>query len=77
MDFIGGLLTTRKGHDYLVVVVDIFDKMCVIMKGPSKDKNKQTCYLKMFGCTMGYDGSSSHIEIPYFSVYFGLHFGKI
>jgi hypothetical protein len=31
MDFVGGFLTTRKGHDYLFVVVDRFRKMCIIM----------------------------------------------
>jgi len=31
MDFVGGLLTTRKGHDYLFMVVDRFNKMCVLM----------------------------------------------
>ena len=29
MDFVGGLLMSRKGHDYLYVVVDHFNKMCV------------------------------------------------
>ena len=31
MDFVGGLLTTKKGHDYLFMVVDRFNKMCVLM----------------------------------------------
>ena len=31
MDFVGDLLTTRKGHDYIFVVVDKFRKMCVLM----------------------------------------------
>jgi hypothetical protein len=28
MDFVGGLPTTRKGHDYLFVVVDRFKNVC-------------------------------------------------
>jgi len=31
MDFVGGLLTTRKGHEYLFMVVCRFSKMCVLM----------------------------------------------
>jgi hypothetical protein len=31
MDFVGGLPTTQKGHDYLVVVIDRFNKMCIFM----------------------------------------------
>lgn len=31
MEFIGGLLITRKGHDYLFLVVGRFSKMCVMM----------------------------------------------
>jgi hypothetical protein len=31
MDFVGGLPMSRKGHDYLYVVVDHFRKMCILM----------------------------------------------
>lgn len=34
MDFVRGLLMSRKGNDYLYVVVDHFSKICVLM--PSK-----------------------------------------
>jgi len=31
MDFLRGLTTNRKGNDYLFMVVDRFNKMCIIM----------------------------------------------
>ena len=31
MDFVGGFLRIRKGHDYLFVVVDRFCKMYILM----------------------------------------------
>ena len=31
MDFVGGLPLSRKGHNYLYVVVDHFRKMCILM----------------------------------------------
>lgn len=31
MDFVGGFPLSRKGHDYLYVVVDRFSKMCILM----------------------------------------------
>ena len=30
MDFVGGLPKSRKGHDYLYVVVDRFSNMCIL-----------------------------------------------
>ena len=36
MDFVGGLPMSRKGHDYLYVVVDQFNKICILM--PCKKK---------------------------------------
>jgi hypothetical protein len=36
MDFVGGLPLSKMGHDYLYVVVDRFNKMCVLM--PCKKK---------------------------------------
>ena len=31
MDFMGGLPTTKKGHEYLFVVVERFNKICILM----------------------------------------------
>jgi hypothetical protein len=31
MDFVRGLIISRKGHDYLYVFMDIFNKMCVFV----------------------------------------------
>jgi len=31
MEFVGGLPTTMKGHDYLFMVLDRFKKMCILM----------------------------------------------
>ena len=31
MDFMGGFPMSRKGHDFLYVVVDRFSKMCILM----------------------------------------------
>jgi hypothetical protein len=36
MDFVGGLPITKGGHEYLYVVVDRFNKMCILM--PCKKK---------------------------------------
>jgi hypothetical protein len=31
IDFLGGLPTTRKGYDYLFMVVDRFNNMCILI----------------------------------------------
>jgi len=31
MDFVEGLLKSRKGHDYFYVIVDRFNKMCILI----------------------------------------------
>ena len=50
MDFMDVLPTTKKGHDYLFVVVDMIKQMGIFMpcKRPSKDKKQQTCSLNKF-----------------------------
>lgn len=48
MDFVGGLSTTSKGHDYLFVVVDKFSKMCVL-RPRKKTINGQEATKLFFG----------------------------
>jgi hypothetical protein len=74
MDFVGGLPTNRKGHDYLFEVVDRFKKMCILM--PCKKTIKGQEVANMFRCTLGYQGASFHTKLQCFSIPFGLHFGR-
>jgi hypothetical protein len=47
MDFVGGLPTKHKGHDYLFVVVDSFSKICILV--PCKNTiTKQESTNKLF-----------------------------
>jgi hypothetical protein len=42
MDFVGGLQTTKKGHEYIFTVVDRFNNMCIIMPCIKTIKGKET-----------------------------------
>jgi hypothetical protein len=46
MDFVGGFPMTRRGHDYLFIVVDHFNKMCVHI--PSKKTISRREATKLF-----------------------------
>ena len=45
MDFVGGLPFSKRGHDYLYVVVDRFSKMCILMPCKKKVTAEQTAHL--------------------------------
>jgi hypothetical protein len=42
MDFVGGLPITMKGHAYIFVVVDMFNKMCILMPCKKTIKGQET-----------------------------------
>ena len=56
MDFVGGFYMSRKGHDYLYVVVDRFSKMCILMPCKKQVTAEQTAYLflSLFGSNLGF-----------------------
>jgi hypothetical protein len=41
MDFVGGLPTTKKRHEYIFVVVDKFNRMCIPMHCKKSLKGKE------------------------------------
>jgi hypothetical protein len=45
MDFVGGLPMTKGGHDYMYVVVDRFNKMCILMPCKQQITAEQTANL--------------------------------
>jgi hypothetical protein len=45
MDFVGGLSISIIGHDYLYVVVDRFNKMCILMPCKNQVTTEQTTQL--------------------------------
>jgi hypothetical protein len=79
MDFVGVFPATKKGHNYLFVIVDMCLAKCAIsclVRRPSRDRKKQAYYLIRFGCTLGYQGASSQIGTPYFEGPSGQHCGR-
>jgi len=66
MDFVGGLSTTRKGHDYLFVVVDNFNKMCVLIPCKKTISDKETTNF-FFGHSMAalWDTKEQHYRQGY------------
>lgn len=45
MDFVGGWPSSRKGYDYLYVVIDRFSKMCILMPCKKQITAEQTTSL--------------------------------
>lgn len=45
MDFVGGLPKSRKGHDYLYVIVDRFSKICILIPYNTQITTEQTANL--------------------------------
>ena len=45
MDFVGGLPMTKGGHDYLHVIVDRLNKMCILMPCKKKITTEKTANL--------------------------------
>jgi hypothetical protein len=77
-DFVGDLPRTKKVHDYLLVVVDKFSKMCILM--PSKKTIEGQDATNMF-----FEKVRVHFGIPRsivsytdtrFLSTFGLHFRR-
>ena len=45
MDFIGGFPLSKRGHDYLYVVMHRFSKMCILITCKKQITAEQTTYL--------------------------------
>ena len=45
MDFVGGFPMSRKGHDYLYVVVDRFNNMCILMPCVKQVTTERTAHM--------------------------------
>ena len=56
MDFVGGLPKSRKGHDYLYVIVDRFSKMCILIPCNKQITAEQTVklFFQHVWCIFGY-----------------------
>ena len=60
MEFVGGLQTNRKGHDYLFVLVDRFNKMCILMPYKNTINRKEVANF-CFGKVQVYFGITTRI----------------
>ena len=76
MHFVGGLPMTKGGHDYFYVVVDRFNKMCILMPCKKQIIVEILEILNMFGLTLGYPHPLSRIEILDSLGIFGLACGE-
>jgi hypothetical protein len=45
MDFVDGFPATRKGHDYIFVVVDRFNNMCIFMPCKNTIRGQEAVYM--------------------------------
>lgn len=62
MDFVGGLLMSKIGHDYFYAVVDRFSKMCILMPCKKQVTTEQTT--QMF-----FDNVWVHFGLPTSIIY--------
>ena len=65
MDFVGSLPMSRKGHDYLYVVVDRFRKMCLLMPCKKKITFEQTVNLFFQNVWVHFGLSTSTVSDQY------------
>jgi hypothetical protein len=62
MDFVGGLPMYRKGHDYLYVVVDRFNKMCVLIPCKNQVIDEQTTQMLFENVSVHFGLSTSIVS---------------
>ena len=74
MDFVGGLPLSRKQHDYLYVVVDRFNKMCILM--PCKKTKTADLYFQHVWIHYGLSTSIVMTGIPGLLGIFGPIYGR-
>ena len=65
MHFVGGIPLSKRGHDYLNVVLGTFSKMCVLIPCKNKiiTKKKLTYSFSMFGFILVFPHPLLVIEI--------------
>ena len=78
MDFVGGFPKSRKGHDYLYVIVDKFNKMCILISCNKQVTTEQTTklFFQHVWVHFGYPLLLYLIEIPDLLGSFGHVYGS-